>query len=72
MKKVGVAGHCWTQSKTDSLLPVSPHGCYELALEALAKRRSIHWSGRRDSNLRQPAWKAGSHGIAARLVYTGF
>ena len=32
----------------------------ELALRALSERRSSEKSGRRDSNPRQPAWKAGT------------
>jgi hypothetical protein len=36
------------------------------------ERRGREKSGRRDSNPRQPAWKAGGHVLAARLVYIGF
>ncbi len=36
-----------------------------------AKRRCTIWSGRRGSNPRQPAWKAGCHSLAASLLRTG-
>src|SRR6266571_6607517 len=42
------------------LLFPSPFGCHQLAPEALAQRRFTAWSGRRGSNPRQPAWKAGT------------
>jgi len=35
------------------------------------ERRFIEESGRRGSNLRQPAWKAGCHDFAARFLYIG-
>src|SRR2546426_11464145 len=42
------------------LLSPSPFGCHQLAPEGLAQRRFTVWSGRRGSNPRQPAWKAGT------------
>ena len=44
---------------------------YQTACEALRERRSKGWSGRRDSNPRQPAWKAGCHTITARFTSSG-
>ena len=60
-----------THKKTASLLAVSAPGCHQAASDRLAQRRSIPGSGRRDSNPRQPAWKAVCHVIAARLLYSG-
>jgi hypothetical protein len=54
------------------LSSVSPFGCSKLALEVLAERRFFGKSGRRDSNPRQPAWKADSRVNAARLFSSGF
>ncbi len=34
--------------------------CLQTAYEALPERRLFTWSGRRGSNPRQPAWKAGT------------
>ena len=53
------------------LCRISPFGCYKTASKALPERRPILWSGRRGSNPRQPAWKAGGCVIAARSVYIG-
>ncbi len=43
----------------------------EAAYQAPGERRLRKKSGRRDSNPRQPAWKAVCHMIAARLLYCG-
>jgi hypothetical protein len=67
-----VAVRLLIHEKTASLLAVSAPGCRQAAPDRLAQRRSIQKSGRRDSNPRQPAWKAGGHVLAARLVYIGF
>jgi hypothetical protein len=61
----------FAQNKTASLLSFSLAGCSHLARKALAKRRMVSWSGRRDSNPRHPTWKAGCHTIAASLLRTG-
>ena len=42
------------------LCRLSPFGCHKTASEALPERRFSQESGRRDSNPRQPAWKAGT------------
>ena len=61
------------RQKQNRPLPfLSPVGCSQLALEALAKRRFIRWSGRRGSNPRQPAWEAGGCKITACLAQTAF
>jgi hypothetical protein len=54
------------------LLFLSPVDCSQLALEALAKRRFSQESGRRDSNPRQPAWKADRRNITARFFSSSF
>ena len=59
-----------TQQNRPLLFP-SPFGCHQLAPEGLAQRRFTAWSGRRGSNPRQPAWKAGGCVIAVRSVYIG-
>jgi hypothetical protein len=66
-----VAARLLAHKNTASLLAVSLPGCHRAACDRPAQRRSIQKSGRRDSNPRQPAWKAGGHIIAARLVYIG-
>src|SRR6266699_1397393 len=55
-----VAARLFAHKKTASLLAVSLPGCSQTACDRPAQRRSIHKSGRRDSNPRQPAWKAGT------------
>ena len=55
-----VAAHLFPKNKTATLLSLSPLACHEAACRGLAKRRSIKISGRRGSNSRQPAWKAGT------------
>ena len=54
-----VAGHLFAHHKTACLLTLSPLACHEAACGEPVKRRFNAWSGRRDSNPRQPAWKAG-------------
>src|SRR5258708_40256010 len=66
-----VAAHLFAHHKTACLLTLSPLACHEATSGEPVKRRFRTWSGRRDSNPRQPAWKAGGHAIAARLVYVG-
>src|SRR6266568_5679540 len=51
------------------LWPSSLPACLQTAYEALPERRFLTWSGRRGSNPRQPAWKAGCHDFATRLLY---
>src|SRR3989440_7490757 len=55
-----VAVHLFTQHKTACLLTLSPLACHEAACSEPVKRRFMRWSGRRGSNPRQPAWKAGT------------
>src|SRR5579875_270604 len=50
---------------------VSLLACHRLASQAPGRRRSRRKSGRRDSNPRQPAWKAGTHKNNARLLSNG-
>src|SRR5437764_13004584 len=66
-----VAVHLSAHHKTACLLTLSPLACHEAACSEPVKRRFNAWSGRRDSNPRQPAWKAGCHKVAARLLRTG-
>src|SRR2546421_6342457 len=64
----------WTRFRTQQnrlLWPPSLPACLQTAYEALPERRLVPWSGRRGSNPRQPAWKAGCHTIAASLLRTG-
>jgi hypothetical protein len=68
------AGTCWRlDSATKSRRPDEPSrlACHELACQAHRVRRSKKKSGRRDSNPRQPAWKAGTYSNTARLVQIG-
>src|SRR6266699_1247119 len=65
-----VAAHLFTQHKTACLLTLSPLACHEAACSEPVKRRFNAWSGRRGSNPRQPAWKAGCHTLAASLLRT--
>src|SRR5450631_256820 len=50
---------------------LSPHASSEAACQAPAKGRSMKKSGRRDSNSRQPAWKAGTYRNPAKIVSIG-
>src|SRR2546429_9550080 len=65
-----VAAHLFAHHKTAYLLTLSPLACHEAAWNEPVKRRFNAWSGRRDSNPRQPAWKAGCHTLAASLLRT--
>src|SRR2546428_13667265 len=52
----------WTRFRTQQnrlLWPSSLPACLQTAYEAFPERRFLTWSGRRDSNPRQPAWEAG-------------
>ena len=60
---------CAKQNRLLSRL--SPFGCYKTASKALPERRLTAWSGRRGSNPRQPAWKAGGCVITVRSLYIG-
>src|SRR5438105_15193159 len=62
--------HLLTQHKTACLLTLSPLACHEAACGEPVKRRFNAWSGRRGSNPRQPAWKAGTHKNAGRPLWT--
>src|SRR6266566_8731241 len=66
-----VAAHLFTHHKTACLLTLSPLACHKAACSEPVKRRFRAWSGRRDSNPRQPAWKAGGRRIADRFLYIG-
>src|SRR5207302_7687179 len=55
-----VAAHLFAHHKTACLLTLSPLACHEAACGEPVKRRFRAWSGRRGSNPRQPAWKAGT------------
>src|SRR6266568_4760264 len=61
LRRQDVAAHLFAHHKTACLLTLSPLACHEAACGEPAKRRFTAWSGRRDSNPRQPAWKAGTH-----------
>src|SRR5258708_17326596 len=66
-----VAAHLFTQHKTACLLTLSPLACRKAACSEPVKRRFRAWSGRRDSNPRQPAWKADRREITGRLFSSG-
>jgi hypothetical protein len=66
-----VAVHLFAHHKTACLLTLSPLACHEAACSEPVKRRFRQKSGRRGSNPRQPAWKAGGCALAARLIYIG-
>ncbi len=55
-----VAMYLFAQHKTVSLLAVTSLACLQAASHEPVKRRFTSWSGRRGSNPRQPAWKAGT------------
>src|ERR1700694_5620111 len=55
-----VAAHLFAHHKTACLLTLSPLACHEAACSEPVKSRVNAWSGRRGSNPRQPAWKAGT------------
>ena len=55
-----VVVHLLVHQKTAFLLDSSPLGCHQVASHKPGKRRFKGKSGRRDSNSRQPAWKAGT------------
>src|SRR6266567_8116053 len=59
-RRQDVAARFFAQYKTVPLHSPSPLGCHQTASEALLERRFTDWSGRRGSNPRQPAWKAGT------------
>ena len=40
-------------------------------VDSLQRDSLCQWNGRRGSNPRQPAWKAGGHAIAVRSLYIG-
>jgi hypothetical protein len=63
-------GRCAYLRTQENRLLWSPSlpACLQTAYEAFPERRSMCWSGRRDSNPRQPAWKAGRREIAARFL----
>src|SRR5438876_1233785 len=63
-----VAVHLFAHQKTACLLTLSPLACHEAASGEPVKRRFREKSGRQDSTPRQPAWKAGCHCFAARLL----
>jgi hypothetical protein len=61
----------WTHFRTQQnrlLWSPSLPACLQTASEAFPERRLFTWSGRRGSNPRQPAWKAGCHETDARLL----
>jgi hypothetical protein len=66
-----VAARLLTHKNIAPLLAQTLPGCRQAAYSRLAKRRCTNGSGRRDSNPRQPAWKAGCYKIVAHLIYIG-
>src|SRR5207302_1642359 len=68
-----VAAHLFAHHKTACLLTLSPLACHQAACSEPVKRRFRQKSGRRDSNPRQPAWKAGTLpsllGVLAPFVF---
>ena len=64
-----VAAHRFAHHKTACLLTLSPLACHEAACSEPVKRRFNAWSGRRDSNPRQPAWKAGTLPFSFTFLY---
>jgi hypothetical protein len=67
-----VAARIVTHKNIVPLLALILPGCRQAASHRLAKRRCTSWSGRRDSNPRQPAWKADRREITARLLSSSF
>ena len=67
-----VAVHVFAHHKTACLLTASPLACHEAAAGEPVKRRFREKSGRRDSNPRQPAWKADRRKITARSFSSSF
>src|SRR6266566_2702083 len=63
----------WTRFRTQQnrlLWPSSLPACLQTAYEAFPERRLFIWSGRRGSNPRQPAWKAGTLPLSySRMFY---
>jgi hypothetical protein len=69
--KAGVRWRPFGHEKNRRLACSSLLASFQAACEALRERRFRCESGRRDSNPRQPAWKAGGCALAARLIYIG-
>jgi hypothetical protein len=64
----------WTRFRTQHnrlLWPSSLPACLQTAYEAPPERRFLTWSGRRGSNPRQPAWKAGTLPLSYSRLYIG-
>jgi hypothetical protein len=57
--KAGVRWTSFEAQENRRLAWSSLFACHQAACEALREGRLIEWSGRRGSNPRQPAWKAG-------------
>ena len=68
---LGCAARFVAQRNIVSVRTVSLPSRYQTASHWPAQRRWKDQSGRRDSNPRQPAWKAGCSEITARLVHIG-
>jgi hypothetical protein len=69
-----VAVHLCAHKNIVSLLSLMLPGCHQAASRRTAERRCKIGSGRRGSNPRQPAWKAGVRKITAclaRVAFTG-
>ena len=69
--KAGVRWRLLCQHKNRPLALSSLFACRQAACEALREGRLIEWSGRRGSNPRQPAWKAGCSKFAECLLSIG-
>ncbi len=65
-----VAARLFAHKNIAPLLAQTLPGCRQAACSRLAQRRCKNGSGRRDSNPRQPAWKAGGCKITACLSQT--
>src|SRR5260370_23067528 len=70
-KRQDVAARLFAHKNIASLLAQTLPGCRQAAYSRPAKRRCTIGSGRRDSNPRQPAWKAGGCKLVAHLIYIG-
>ena len=67
-----VAVRVCVHKNTVSLLSLTLPGCRQAASDRPAERRCKRWSGRRGSNPRQPAWKAGTLPPLLRVLWASF
>jgi hypothetical protein len=73
LPKIGAGVHdtLFCQKQNRLLTKLSPSGCPQTASQGPVKRQFEEKSGRRDSNSRQPAWKAGTLPLSYSRMSTG-